>query len=116
MHPPLEDIVDLELYPLQNDDFRSRCKLTLNENGVLVMRDFLKPAAIASVQSEGIRNQHLAYYAANKHNIYLTPPDPGYPADHPRNREVSSSKGCITTDQIPADSALRSLYDALGSR
>lgn len=116
MRQPLEDIVDLELYPLQNDDYRSRCKRTLNENGVLVMRNFLRPAAIASVQSEGIGNQHLAYYAANKHNVYLTPPDPVYPADHPRNREVSSSKGCITTDQIPADSALRSLYDALEFR
>ena len=76
------------------------------------MFEFLKPAAIASVQSDGDANQHLAYYTVNSHNIYLEPPDPEYSEDHPRNREVSSSKGCITTDQIPADSALRKIYDA----
>ncbi|MDH3275567.1 MAG: 2OG-Fe(II) oxygenase, partial [Gammaproteobacteria bacterium] len=51
-------------------------------------------------------------YTVDKHNIYLNPPDSQYPADHPRNREVASSKGCITTDQIPNSSALHTLYNA----
>ena len=50
--------------------------------------------------------------SVNNHNIYLSPADPVYPASHLRNREVSSSKGCITTDQIPGSSALRVLCDA----
>ena len=112
MHQSLADLINLEQHSLQNDDFRTECKRTLDENGALVMHNFLKPAAIASIQSEAEENRHLAYYTVNKHNIYLTPPDSEYPVDHPRNREVSSSKGCITTDQIPEDSALRSLYDA----
>lgn len=112
MQQSLENVVNLEKYPLRNDDFRTESKRTLSEHGVLVMRNFLKPPAIASIQSEGEENQHLAYYTVNSHNIYLTPPDSKYPADHPRNREVSSSKGCITTDQIPVESALRTLYDA----
>lgn len=112
MNQLLENVVDLEEYPLENDDFRSECKRTLDKNGVLVMRSFLRPAAIASIQSEGEANQHLAYYTVNKHNIYLEPPDTRHPSEHPRNREVSSSKGCITTDQIPGASALHTLYDA----
>lgn len=112
MHQSLADLIDLKQYPLENDEFRSECKRTLDENGALVMYSFLTPAAIASIQREGEENQHLTYYTVNDHNIYLKPSDPEYSAAHPRNREVSSSKGCITTDQIPANSALHKLYDA----
>ncbi|WP_372880088.1 2OG-Fe(II) oxygenase [Psychromonas sp.] len=79
---------------------------------MLVIGDFLKPSIISSLLREGEENQHLAYYAANMHNIYLTESDPQYSQAHPRNRQVSSSKGCITKDQIPSGSALHTLYDA----
>jgi len=112
MHEPLEDIVDLERYPLCSDAFRAQCKHTLDVSGALVMRDFMTPTAVASIQRDGERNRHLAYYTVGKHNIFLAPGDARYPADHPRNREVRSSKGCITTDQIPGDSVLHTLYEA----
>jgi hypothetical protein len=112
MRRPISELVDLDKYPLSSDSFRAGCKRALDEDGALVMRRFLRPATIESIRSEGIENQHLAYYTANKHNIYLAPSDPEYPREHPRNRQVSSSKGCITTDQIPAESALRTLYYA----
>ena len=112
MNQLLADIIDLEQYPLDDDDFRAACKRTLDENGALVMRQFVKPAAVSIIQSEGEANQHLAYYTVKNHNIYLKPSDPDYPADHPRNREIASSKGCITADQIPHDSVLHTLYDS----
>lgn len=112
MHLSLADVINQQLYPLGDKAFREHCKNSLDENGVLVLRDFLRPAAIRSIQCEGEQNQHLAYYTANDHNVYLTPSDPQYPADHPRNRAVASSKGCITTDQIPSGSALHTLYEA----
>ncbi|MCH7603314.1 MAG: 2OG-Fe(II) oxygenase, partial [Planctomycetes bacterium] len=62
MNQLLADIIDLEQYPLDDDDFRAVCRRTLDENGALVMRQFVKPTAIASIQSEGEANQHLAYY------------------------------------------------------
>ncbi len=37
--------------------------------------------------------------------------DAGFSDSHPRNREVNSTKGCITDDMIAADSPLRQLYD-----
>ena len=78
---------------------------------MLVLPDFLTPQATASIVGEGMEHQPLAYYTQSDHNVYLKPADPQLPPDHPRNRNVSSSKGCITTDQIPADSLLRVLYD-----
>ncbi len=112
MKQALSDIVDMDRHPLDDDNFRSSCQRTLDEAGVLVLPEFLKPATIAAIQEEGDGKKHLAYYTADNHNIYLTPPDPDYSPDHARNREVASSKGCITTDQIPPDSALRTIYDS----
>ncbi len=112
----LEDIVNVDLHPFQNLEFQQQCKGTLNEKGVLVLEKFLKFPVIEAVKQEGKKNQHLAFFTDSNHNIYLKPTAPGFPAIHPRNREVISSKGCITTDQIPMESALRTLYDADGFR
>lgn len=108
----LEEIVDLECHPLESDDFRESCKRTLESEGVLVLDGFLNDAAIDTVRLEGVANKHLAYYASSSHNVYLRPADESFPIDHPRNRKVSSSKGCIQTDQIPKDSVLHTLYES----
>ena len=104
------NIVNQKQYELQNDSFRSECKNTLDEHGVLVLPDFLKSEVVSKIKNEGDANKHLAYYTDRTHNIYLSEPDPDFPNEHPRNREVNSSKGCITTDQIPEKSALHTLY------
>jgi hypothetical protein len=107
-----ETIVDTQSYPLADPDFRSSCHETLNQSGVIVMRRFLKPEAIEAIRREGEEWKHRAYYCRQEHNVYLTPPDADYPAEHTRNRIVISSKGCITDDVIPAESPLRALYDS----
>ena len=108
----LASFVDTGRYPLTDAAFRAACRETLAETGVLVMPGFLLPEATESLRSEGEAKQDRAYFCSQSHNVYLTAPDPDYPADHPRNREVVSSKGCITDDQVGPDSALRALYDA----
>ena len=108
----LSEIVDLEKNPLDSSSFRSQCKTILDDTGALVLEGFIKASAINSVKQDGLDNQHLAYYTSNSHNIYLTPTDSDFSEDHPRNRQISSSKGCITTNQIPDSSALHALYNA----
>lgn len=107
----LEEIIDLTQHPLADTHYQQACKRDINKHGVLVLDGFLTPQAIDAVRNEGKQKQNLAYYTASDHNVYLAPSDPAYPADHIRNRSVTSSKGCITTDQIPEDSPLRSLYN-----
>lgn len=108
----LDNVVDLERYPLGDSSFSIRCKTTLDEQGALILPKFLIPEAIVNVAREGEQHQHHAYYTVSEHNVYLQPSDPNLSPDHPRNRQVSSSKGCITTDQIPTNSLLRMLYDS----
>ena len=112
----LTDIVDLTRYPLRDPALRASCRETLARDGALVMRGFLSPAAIARVLSEGERNRRHAYFCTQAHNVYLVPSDSTYAPDHVRNRTVQSTKGCITDDQIPHDSPLRTLYNATDFR
>lgn len=108
----LGDIIDLDRYPLANAALAARCAARLKADGVVTLSGFLKPGVVADLVTEAEEASHLAYYTASTHNVYLTPPDPALPVDHVFNRQVQSSKGCITTDQVPESSALHRLYNA----
>lgn len=41
MNQCLENVIDLQKYPLVNGEFRAECKRALDIGGALVMRDFL---------------------------------------------------------------------------
>jgi len=109
---PLAHIVDLSANPIDDVAFQARCKATLDTAGALVLPGFLTAAALATIRLEGAEHSHAAFYAASKHNVYLKPQDETLPPDHARNRLVVSSKGCITDEEIPEQSPLRTLYDA----
>ena len=108
----LSSIIDLQSHPLGDVGFRARAKRTLDDHGVLVLRNFLSGLALADIRQEGLDNSGKAFFAKSRHNVYLKPTDETLPADHARNRTVESSKGCITDEDIPADSPLRTLYNA----
>ena len=112
MSQSLQSIVNLQSHPLPDPSYQQQCKSELDAHGVLLMPDFLTGSAIDSILVDGDSNRDLAYFTASDHNVYLAPTDPDFADDHPRNRCITSSKGCITTDQIPATSDLRPLYDS----
>lgn len=109
---PLDAIVNLDAHPLTDAAFMASCRDVLDAEGVLVLPDFLARAALAATHKEAADKQDQAYFCAQDHTVYLSPPDPAYGPDHPRNRMVVSSKGCICDDAIAADAPLRQLYDA----
>lgn len=104
-------LIRFDLHPLADADWRRTCREQLNQHGALVLRQFLQPAALQAIIAEGDAQRHLAYHTASKHNVYLMKKDETFSADHPRNRDVISTKGCITDDVIAADSPLRQLYN-----
>jgi alkylated DNA repair dioxygenase AlkB len=110
----MSDLIRFDLHPLADADWRRDCREQLNQHGALVLRQFLQPAALQAIIAEGDAQRHLAYHTLSKHNVYLMKKDEAFDADHPRNRDVISTKGCITDDVIAAESPLRQLYnDAL---
>ena len=106
----LSEIVDVNRYPL-DAAFAADCAQTLDRDGVLVLPDFIQPAALAQMQTEARAGQDRAYFCTTTHSVYLTPPDPDLPGSHAVNRQVVSSKGCICDDVVPQASPLRALYD-----
>jgi len=91
--------------------FAEQCCKTLSEEGVLVLPGFVSAIAVEQIKKEGIEIQSEAYYTQSKHNVYLAAADPEFAEEHCRNRLVDSTKGCVTTDQIPSDSLLLALYN-----
>ncbi len=108
----LASILNTKSHPIDLPEYRSKCKSMLDRDGVLVLKNFLLTDSIRRILEEAKQREKLAYYCVNEHNVYLDPFDNHYHKSHPKNRTVVSSKGCITDDQIPKDSALRALYDS----
>lgn len=108
----IEDIVDFVSHPISKQGFIAQCRTTLDQDGVLMLSDFIKPSAVDAMLVEGKAGLDQAYFCAQSHSVYLTPPNPSYSDSHPLNHKVVSSKGCICDDAIGKNSPLRTLYDA----
>jgi hypothetical protein len=107
----LVDTVDLRKHPLADDTFVAQCRETLDRDGALILSDFIQPAALQAMLDESTAKQDQAYFCTQSHSVYLTPDNPEFGDDHPTNRKVVSSKGCICDDAVGATSPLRTLYD-----
>jgi hypothetical protein len=112
MKATLDSIVDLAACPLDDADFGDSCAAILAHDGVLTLPGFLKNSAITRLVAEAEATRDKAYFTASSHNVYLAAPRPELGETHVFNRQITSSKGCITTDQIAADSGLKTIYDA----
>ena len=108
----LDTIIDLATSPIADDSFVARCRDQLDADGVVTIPGFIRPAALSALVAEAEAEKKNAYFTASTHNAYLTPPRDDLPAGHVFNRQITSSKGCITTDQVPRGSALHSIYDS----
>lgn len=102
--------LDLDRHPIGDPAYADRCAATLDAEGVLVLEKIFTDQAVARVVAESAPREHEAYYAGSTHNVYLTDRDPSLSDDHPFNRQVTSSKGLLADDQLPADSPLRHFY------
>lgn len=106
----IDEIVNTDIHQLAIAEWRQEKRATLRAEGAVAMTGFLRPGALKRIQNEAEQGFASAYFNPQTHNIYLTSPDPALPADHIRNVEVSSSKGCICDDVIAKGSPLKQLY------
>lgn len=111
------DLVDLMRYPIADlaSEAAQRtvaaCRRQLAEQGVALLNGFLTPQATAAMAEEGRAQADRAFFCDNSHNVYLEPDDDAFPPDHPRRRRLRTAVGSIAYDLLPADSALRRLYN-----
>ena len=103
--------VNLKSYSLNSIDFADKCRQKLSDTGVLLLPQFLLAEALNQIIKEAQARAHLAYFTKKTHNVYLSELDASLPETHVFNRQVKSSKGCITTDQIKSESGLHVIYN-----
>ena len=104
--------LNLKSCSLNSTDFADECRQKLSNTGVLLLPQFLLPEALNQIRKEAQARAHLAYFTKKTHNIYLSEPDTSLPETHVFNRQVKSSKGCITPDQIHSKSGLHVIYNS----
>lgn len=111
MTADIANIINLERHPVLDDQaYRTHCREQLDVTGSLLLHGFIVDEALAAMKQEAMEQSHLAYYCEQRHTAYLWAQNGNHPSRHAHNRQVSSSKGCITDDQIPDGSPLRALY------
>ncbi len=108
----LRVIVDLARYPLHQATFLHQCRRTFDATGVLVMDGFIQAHAISDLVAEAVKQRPLAYFTEQVHTVYLEEPEPDRGSGDARSWPITSTKGAVTTDQVPADSGLRTIYDS----
>lgn len=108
----LSDVVNLGEHPVNESSYQRDCKDRLEQHGVLALAGFITDPALKTMREEAERGRAKAYFCAQRHSVYLTPDNLDFDADHPANRKVVSSKGCICDDDVRQDSPLRLLYNA----
>ena len=111
-----EKIVNLYKHPIEDLNYTKNCKAKLDLNGALVMENFLTDESLDYLHYESRELRNLAYFCHQDHNTYLLEPDPNLPDEHIRILAQTSDKGCVTHDQIPENSPLRTLYEWPGFR
>jgi hypothetical protein len=111
----MHDILDLDLYPLDQPEtdayaaLVARCRADLARDGMFDLKGFLKPQALAAAQAELLPVfDNGAFLHTRRHNIYFRKGLP-LPENHPALREVETTSRTICADQM-GDAVILRLY------
>ena len=112
-----ESLIDLERYPVQQHqcgegrELVARCQAAITRDGILVLEDFVTPAAVAAMVDEARAVEDKAWFCVHRHTVYQTDGACAVPGDSARARLVTSDKGNVAMDRIPRHGPLRALFD-----
>ncbi len=108
----LADVINLDAHPIDDLEFQRQCRTTFDSNGIVALNGFVRPEACRDLITEANDHRALAFFSEQDHNVYLDAPDPSFPQSDARSHPIVSTKGAVTTDQIPDGSHLRTIYDS----
>ena len=68
----LQNIIDLKQHPINDfNSYTMQCKKKLQENSILILKNFLKPEALVKLKLEAKALQEKAFYSFQEHNVLL---------------------------------------------
>jgi len=108
--------VDLDRFPLDAPDgaacrdLVARVRADLADVGCAVLRDFVRPGALARATAEARDLARRAVFETRYLTPYSTFGDESLPSDHPRRLVMERSSGFVDKSKIPPGYTLRRLY------
>ena len=103
----MQDILDLDRYPLDRPDspewraLVERARADLARDGMFNLEGFLKPSAgKVAIGELAPRFASDSFTHARRHNIYFRKDVPGLAADHPALREFETRNRTLCGDQV----------------
>jgi len=110
----LASMVDLERYPLQDDEafarVAERCKSQLRESSFASLPGFLLPGVAEAMTGEVLAAMPRAYRREHSFSAYDEATLGDYPPDHVRHRKHASRQFVVATDILNKEGLLRRLY------
>nr|ABZ06768.1 hypothetical protein ALOHA_HF4000141F21ctg1g34 [uncultured marine microorganism HF4000_141F21] len=114
----LNDIVDLDTYPINQPDNQkykdiiNYNKKLLDNNGCCILKNFIKEESINRMKQEAERKLNKVYWTKDKHNPYFIKDDETLPKDHPKRIFTVRESGYINSDDLEQNSDLNHLHDS----
>ena len=118
MNERLSSIVDLEKYPIHDldssaiKDLISRCKEELNNNSCAVIKNFILPKSLMTMNKELECQLDEVYMSKEKINAYLyAKDDPSLPKENPKRIFMERFNGYLNSDCFSENSEMKFLYE-----
>ena len=106
----LEEIVNIQQHPINNEEYINKCKKQIQENSILILNNFLNNNCLNKLIDEALQLEDKAFYCSQNHTILLNKVNEFDDPNDPLNTEVVSDKGCVPHDLLNKDSKLNILY------
>ncbi len=113
----IEDIIDLQRYPLDRLDSEvgqalvTECQNGLDKNGLFNLEGLLLPAAVElAISNSSDQMKNHSFMHERQHNIYFLPEIKGLEENHPVLKQFRTVNHTVCSDQI-RDNVLVELYE-----
>ena len=108
----LEKIVNVNKHPINNKEYIKKCKKLIQENSILILKNFLNKDCLNELTNEALKLESKAFYCSQNHTILLNKKNEFDDPNDPLNIEVVSDKGCVPHDLLNDNSKLNLLYNS----
>ena len=108
----LEEIINTEKHPINNEQYILNCNNKIKKNSILVLKNFLNKKCLDELIDEALKLEKKAFYCSQNHTILLNKPNNLNDSKDPLNFEVVSDKGCVPHDLLNENSKLNILYNS----
>jgi hypothetical protein len=109
-------LVDTDRYPIdrmgspERDQLVKQCRADLDAGALCFLPNFLRPEALAQMSGEVEALEPVSRRIAHRRTAYGWMDNSGFAQTHPRSALFDRGMSCITTELVPPQSHIRTLF------